>query len=333
MKKRYGKSLTRENSLIGIQAWSFGDSIELKKWLDWSFKGHYFVNKEGFVDLFAEEQEGENYYEVVQEKLKEERFFDELCNDFLINVKQSEEIIKKELIFKEEIIKLYNLIIKCWPALTIFDILSNYPELASQNVIEKLIRIRKETSKFIYDSEDKLIKSILKIYPEVEEDINYIKIEEFLEGKFPSKQDLERRRKHYILSNEFFETNKSFFELSKEYDFEIIEEEVSDQIKGIVVMEGMVKGKVKIILKYEDTYKVERGDIIVTSMTTPDYIQAMDKAAAFITDEGGITCHAAIVAREFKKPCIIGTKNATKVLKDGDLVLVNGETGVVERIN
>ena len=64
-------------------------------------------------------------------------------------------------------------------------------------------------------------------------------------------------------------------------------------------------------------------------MTRPEYIGAMRKAAGFITDEGGITCHAAIISREMRKPCVIGTKNATKILKDGDLVQVDAVHGVV----
>ncbi|MEK7584386.1 MAG: PEP-utilizing enzyme, partial [Patescibacteria group bacterium] len=79
--------------------------------------------------------------------------------------------------------------------------------------------------------------------------------------------------------------------------------------------------------------RVLRGDVIVTTMTTPDYIAAMEKAAAFVTDEGGITCHAAIIAREMEKPCIIGTQNATQVLKDGDLVEVDADRGVVRILN
>ncbi len=64
-------------------------------------------------------------------------------------------------------------------------------------------------------------------------------------------------------------------------------------------------------------------------MTTPEMVPVMKRAAAFVTDEGGITCHAAIVSREMKKPCIIGTKIATKVLKDGDLVEVDANRGIV----
>jgi pyruvate,water dikinase len=68
-------------------------------------------------------------------------------------------------------------------------------------------------------------------------------------------------------------------------------------------------------------------------MTTPEYVPALKKAAAIITDEGGITCHAAIVSRELGIPCIIGTKIATKVLKDGNIVEIHGATGVIKILN
>ena len=71
----------------------------------------------------------------------------------------------------------------------------------------------------------------------------------------------------------------------------------------------------------------------MAGMTTPEYLPAMEKAAAFVTDEGGILCHAAIVARELKKPCIVGTQYATKIFKDGDLVEVDAEKGVVRKID
>ena len=78
--------------------------------------------------------------------------------------------------------------------------------------------------------------------------------------------------------------------------------------------------------------KFKNKEILVSSMTTPSMVPIMKKAAAFITDEGGITCHAAILAREMKKPCIIGTKVATKALKDGDLVEVDADKGMVRII-
>jgi pyruvate,water dikinase len=65
-------------------------------------------------------------------------------------------------------------------------------------------------------------------------------------------------------------------------------------------------------------------------MTQPEFLPAMKKAVAIITDEGGLTCHAAIVARELKRPCIIGTKNATKILRDGDYVEVDANNGIIK---
>jgi phosphoenolpyruvate synthase/pyruvate phosphate dikinase len=101
-------------------------------------------------------------------------------------------------------------------------------------------------------------------------------------------------------------------------------------VKGHSANHGKVKGIVKIILSSKDFYKLNPGEILVTTMTSVDFVPVMERAAAFVTNEGGITSHASIVAREMNKPCIIGTKNATQVLKDGDLVEVDADNGVVK---
>ncbi|MDP2750567.1 MAG: PEP-utilizing enzyme [Nanoarchaeota archaeon] len=106
----------------------------------------------------------------------------------------------------------------------------------------------------------------------------------------------------------------------------------SAEIRGTSANKGNVIGVVKTINlnKWkEDINSVKKGDILVAVSTKPDYVVAMEKAAAFVTDEGGLTCHAAIIAREMGKPCIVGTQNATKVLNDGDLVEVNATKGAV----
>lgn len=79
-----------------------------------------------------------------------------------------------------------------------------------------------------------------------------------------------------------------------------------------------------------DLQKIKDNDIFVAQQTFPAFIMGMRKAKAFVTDEGGITSHAAIIAREMKKPCIIGTKNATRILHDGDLVEVDANQGIVK---
>ena len=108
--------------------------------------------------------------------------------------------------------------------------------------------------------------------------------------------------------------------------------DVEDVIAGDIANKGKASGIARILTSYEDIYKVQKGDIIVATMTTPDYIFAMEKAAAFITDEGGITCHAAILSREFNVPCIVGTIDATDKIKDGDLIEVDAYNGKIYKI-
>lgn len=112
------------------------------------------------------------------------------------------------------------------------------------------------------------------------------------------------------------------------------EEKISNvkEINGTIACKGLARGRVKIIRDVPDVKKVEKGDILVAPYTNPNMIIAMEKAAAFVTNIGGMTSHAAIVSRELNKPCIIGTKIATKVLKDGDLVEVDANKGTVKVI-
>lgn len=100
-------------------------------------------------------------------------------------------------------------------------------------------------------------------------------------------------------------------------------------LKGIGASPGVESGKVKIISEIEEIGKILDGDILVTKMTTPDMVPAMKKAAAIITDDGGLTCHAAIISRELGTPCVVGTKGATKNLKNEECVTVDGEKGIV----
>ncbi|MFH0737018.1 MAG: phosphoenolpyruvate synthase [Candidatus Micrarchaeota archaeon] len=100
-------------------------------------------------------------------------------------------------------------------------------------------------------------------------------------------------------------------------------------VKGLGASPGMGMGKVRIVKTSKEIKNMERGDILVTEMTTPDFVPGMKKAAAIITDTGGMTSHAAIVSRELGVPCIVGTGNATTTLKDGMDVSVDGSHGIV----
>jgi len=106
----------------------------------------------------------------------------------------------------------------------------------------------------------------------------------------------------------------------------------TNELMGTVAFPGKAKGKVKIVNSTKDLSKFKKGDILVSFSTNPSLVPAMNKAAAIITNTGGITSHAAIVSRELKIPCVIGTKYATKVLKDGDRVEVDANKGIVRKL-
>lgn len=104
-------------------------------------------------------------------------------------------------------------------------------------------------------------------------------------------------------------------------------------VHGKTAMSGKAAGVVWVVHDPQRAENFAEGDILVTSMTRPEFIPLMKKAGAVVTDEGGITCHAAIVSRELKVPCIIGTKVATQVLNNGDMVKVDADKGVVHIVS
>lgn len=163
---------------------------------------------------------------------------------------------------------------------------------------------------------------------------------EIISMNFPSAGYIASRAESFICKSINGKTYYTFGEPAKKLKEELESrigggetDETLSELKGMVAFKGKVQGKAKIILDNTDLSKVERGDILVAAMTTPDFVPAMEKAAGFVTDEGGILCHAAIISREMKKPCVIGTKFATKILKDGDLIEADADKGIVRKIN
>ncbi|TSC77309.1 MAG: pyruvate, water dikinase [Parcubacteria group bacterium Gr01-1014_31] len=105
-----------------------------------------------------------------------------------------------------------------------------------------------------------------------------------------------------------------------------------NEIHGTTACTGKVRGTVKLISAPSEMGKMKRGDILVSRATSPNLMPAIRQASAIVTDEGGLTCHAAIVSRELLIPCVVGTKIATSVFRDGDRVEVDAERGVVRKV-
>ncbi len=154
----------------------------------------------------------------------------------------------------------------------------------------------------------------------------------FAGGKLPAKPKLKIRDKKSALLGD--RKGYKFFVANSVAQIEklVSQPMVKSLVKGSTAFGGKVKGVVRIVLDPNKVKVFNQGDILVTGATRPEFLPIMAKAAAFVTDAGGILSHAAITAREMKKPCVIGTKFATKVFKDGDLIEVDATKGVVQKI-
>lgn len=104
-------------------------------------------------------------------------------------------------------------------------------------------------------------------------------------------------------------------------------------LKGIAASPGIAKGNVKVLLSLTDMLKMQEGNILVAPLTSPQLISAILQASAIVTEIGGTLSHAAIISREAGIPCIVGAKDATKILRDNMEVIVNGNKGIIFQEN
>ncbi len=155
-----------------------------------------------------------------------------------------------------------------------------------------------------------------------------------LESGAPDPKELARRRSlcvmHWTLEGDTIFSGEEAKALVQEINTHVLKTDAgAKEVKGFCASKGKVTGRAVIVLHPGEFDRVQAGDILITMMTRPEFLPVMHRAAAFICDEGGITSHAAIVAREMKKPCVVGTRNGTRVFKDGDVVEVDAERGIV----
>ena len=202
-------------------------------------------------------------------------------------------------------------------------IVSKELEILKENISDKniaLVRNSAGETEVVKLTEDRSKSKVLSDY-EIKRLANYaIK----LEGHYGIPQDIE----FAIDSGEIFIVQTRPVTTLKT---EIKEESVEGKeiLSGLAASPGIGSGEVKIIKKLEELSKIKKGDVLVTKMTSPDMVVTMQKSSAIVTDEGGITAHASIVSREMGIPAVVGTKNATEILKDGMIVTVDGFNGKI----
>lgn len=197
--------------------------------------------------------------------------------------------------------------------------------------IEELIKIRKYTGHFTPGIISVFKKSLKNIFPEKKKYADVLLLNEVESGNLPDDPILEERLKHYVYTdNQLYDSTKEIF---KKYNIELIKEDIQkDNLSGQTAFPGVVEGKARIITKRGDISEFKQGEIVVASTTTPDYLPAMKKSVAIISEHGGMICHAAITSRELKIPCIVGVKNITKIVDNGDLLKVDADNGTIKII-
>lgn len=210
-----------------------------------------------------------------------------------------------------------------------------------QNLGKLRLKMRKAGESIFYILLGKIMKEMAKRAGTTVNNLFFYTRKELgnlFKGKKLNNKILLNRKRGYVLwmmnGRIKILTDKKFREMWRWINKKFIAAE-NQIINGTTANKGRAMGKVRLILhKTKNLTKqiaqFEKGEILVTEMTRPDTIVACRNAAAIITDEGGITCHAAIVSREFNIPCVIGTKIATQVLKDGYLVEVDADSGKVK---
>ena len=199
--------------------------------------------------------------------------------------------------------------------------------------VSELLELRSHSLENLF----KEISTRLECNPD---DLNYLQISEicnFLTEKKDVKELVTERKRVTVLyypknKLEVYEGEEAARLLNKGKFKEIFEKQSLSELHGQVASLGIAKGKVIIARNSRQAMKLRKGEILIAPYTAAEYLPAMKKASAIITETGGITSHAAIVARELKIPCIIGVDEVTKIMSNKDRVIVDANKGIIKKI-
>jgi phosphohistidine swiveling domain-containing protein len=329
----FKKSYSRDTTLFMQGLWAKGLNELARSKFGWEnphlpFIAHY-VN-DGVVEIWEHEKAIGWFLDKLYESNKNEKFLAKLLKEYKELLVELKKLHAKEYLSNIEDKKRYeSLVYQAAFDMTIFF----YTGMDERNpeVAKNISVLARKEGDFFADNDVFVRKNIARLGGISEELAGVVLPEEI--NNIPNFEILSGRLKSYLIidGKEVFAGELSEY-AKQHFEFYFRESEMTDrsaEISGQTAYKGNIKGRVHIVRKQSDMSGIEAGDILVSPMTTPDFLPAMKLASAFVTDEGGVTCHAAIVAREMKKPCIIGTKIATQVLHDGDMVEVDADNGVV----
>jgi phosphohistidine swiveling domain-containing protein len=338
--------LRRELSLLATSVVILGYTKELKKAINFSFENICYLSNGEITSSLRNEAELKQYSETVSEIIENNR---SKCNVLLnkgiklnnavwrlIKAKNNYHSYSNQELSRETN-KLLNIYIKLFVFATIIPYEAGlaFNNLKGKNKISQL-RLVSLYSAF----EEKVLGNLFKEAAKRQKiknyrllfNLEYYEVSKFILGNITiTEPELKARAKFINLLTPKIRFIK-FGENNYQKYSKVLLPAITKKLKvisGKTAYPGKVKGRVRILLSRQDISKFVKGEILVTVSSNPEFMSAIKKSKAIIADEGGIACHAAIISREFKIPCIIGTKIATQILKNGDLVEADADKGIV----
>lgn len=352
---KYGlkQASQRELPLLATSCIALGFTSFLRKLIGFSYEVIGAYGSENYIVLFfnedsviewtfksAEKNKGRIYENVIKPIHKIAEDIKNKIGEF-DNARESEENLLSLLELYPSYIALMGVYNCFWRLSTREEAIS----IIGEEVLNKIANERESLAK-VYPKIEEIIKKLVshmgekyKIDGDLLRYVSFNELKQALDKKCLSELVFlaEARKKGYFYlylekgNEEFIVSDPKIVRRVKKEFFEIKED--IREFSGKTAFKGTARGIVVNLITGKHNRKVDENTILVASNTHPDDIQLIKKCKAIVTDEGGIISHAAIVARELKKPCIIGTKIATRILKDGDLVEVDADNGVVRRLS
>src|SRR3989338_7153089 len=301
----------------------------------------FYIHDQDAVVCYQSKEENKKFGRLIAQLIKKQRgFLPSLITEVERRTKEFSRFIKTSknisVVIFEEFKRLH---FDYLPAFVAVSRSANY--ITGKSATKTLANLRKARlfSESMYSEADEYLKKSLNLIARKEKvslsnllKLHYRELDIYLaSGKLPSIRSLQQRVGLYDTSQV-----QKFFPASDSKKFESTIANAYGLKKGyatgLCAVAGYARGAVRIVTNPTQDLLFNKGDILLTSMTRPQFIFLMKKAGAIVTDAGGILSHAAIVARELKKPCIIGTQTATQAFKNGDFVEVDATKGIVKKL-
>jgi|GEM_PF-2929646 len=333
----YRKLFTRNFSLANIEIWYRAESRNEKQWTN-KLQPHQpyivFEKKNDQTSVYYSEKGIDWMRKEITRRIRENRrFLNTIRENIVRKIRSLEKIYKNlKVLNYRQLVGFLRDFEDAYPWMEAMWFIGTVAETKDIDV-RLLTGIRKRTNILAPYTELVIRKSIRKCFPEYRGFEDVISGKEIRTRSIPPLDELKKRKKQYVFTDgKLFLRSRKYVE--DKYNIRIKEDIVgnTDVLEGKTAYGGKVRGIAKIITGFQDVRSFKKDEILVAPETMPDIMPAIRKAKAIVTDEGGSLSHASIVSRELGIPCVIGTKIATKVLRDGQMVEVDADKGVVKII-